>query len=430
MDNLAEKISRRKALKFSMQSAALTALGPLAYSPPLNKDVKAEAVGVISNRSLNGKIVVIGAGAFGGWTALHLLRRGYKVTLVDQFGPGNNQSSSGGETRLIRAFYGDQQVYFDMTLRALDLWKQNEPLMGQKVLHQNGLAVFLANSKDIAVDAAVPMYKKAGLTFEKVSVADAAKRWPQVNYSDIDHVMYDPTAGFLESRKGCMVVSDLFAKEGGTFLHQQVKQESIKDGKCASVTLFDDTVLEADSFIFACGPWLIRLFPEITKKLKITRQVIFFFASPPGESDLMENKLPTYFNKDINGVVDAYGVPGNEYRGFKIAYELDDVINDKFDTYNRYYKPEELEHIQKLLAHRFPKMAGRPLIENRVCQYTETPDKDFILDKHPGADNLWIMGGGSGHGYKMGASFGEMAASMVTGEKQVMEKFAIKRLLG
>ncbi|MEJ0056921.1 MAG: FAD-dependent oxidoreductase [Bacteroidota bacterium] len=73
-----------------------------------------------------------GCRAFGGWTALHLLRKGYDVTLVDQFGPGNNQSSSGGETRLIRAFY-DKQVYFDLTRRAMELWKENEPRIGQKV---------------------------------------------------------------------------------------------------------------------------------------------------------------------------------------------------------------------------------------------------------------------------------------------------------
>jgi glycine/D-amino acid oxidase-like deaminating enzyme len=417
-------LKRRDLIKLGLRGAAATALSPL-----ISSSVPMDEPNIISGLNRNGKLVVVGAGAFGGWTALHLLRKGFKVTLADQFGPGNNQSSSGGETRLIRAFYGDRKIYFDLTLRALNLWKENEPLMTKKILHQNGLAVFIPGSKDAAVEAALPMYKNAGLTFEKVSPTEASKRWPGINFSDVDHVMFDPIAGFLEARKGCAEVRDLFIKEGGTFIQQQVASENIKSGKAVSVTLADGQTLEADAFVFAGGPWLVRSFPEITKKLKVTRQVVFFFASPPSASDLMENRLPTWFNKTGTGAIDVYGVPGNEYRGFKIASELSDVITDKFDTYDRYYKPEELAFAQERMAHRFPKMKGRPMIEQRVCQYTETPDAHFILDKHPEADNLWVMGGGSGHGYKMGASMGELAAQMVAGERSVIDTFSLKRLL-
>ena len=422
--NPISSITPRNVIKYSIHGAAITALGNLI--PPASK---AESTRYIGSQFKNGKLIVIGAGAFGGWTALHLLRKGYQVTLIDQFGPGNNQSSSGGETRIIRAFYGDQQIYFDLTWRALELWKENEPLMQQKILHQNGLLVFIAEQKNKDVEAALPMYKKAGLVFEKISAADAAKRWPQVNCSDLNHIMYDPAAGYLEARKGCQAVCDLFVKEGGTFIQQQVKQHSIKAGKCTDVTLYDGTTIEGDSFVFAGGPWLVRLFPEITKKLKVTRQAVFFFASPPGLSDLMENKHPNWFNTDSEGIVNLYGIPGNQYRGFKAAPELDDDITDKFDTYHRYSKPEELKFVQKILALRFPEMTGRPVIEQRICQYTETPDRDFILDKHPEADNLWILGGGSGHGYKMGASMGELAAAMVAGEKTVNKKFELSRFV-
>lgn len=417
-------IKRRKIIKYGIQGAAMTLMSNIIFQTS-----EAQLPRKITKQSKNGKIVVVGAGAFGGWTALHLLRKGYKVTLIDQFGPGNNQSSSGGETRVIRAFYGNQQIYFDLTLRAIQLWKENEPLMGQNILYQNGLLVFVPRSRDEAVEAAIPMYKKAGLIFEKVSAVDAAKRWPQVNTSDLDHVMYDPIAGYLLARKGCDAVCDLFVKEGGTFIQQQVKKHSIKSGKCNAVTLYDGTTLEADHFVFGCGPWLVRLFPEITSKLKVTRQVVFFFASPQGESDLMENKLPVWFNLDTRGVVNLYGIPGNEYRGFKAAPELSDDITDKFDTYHRYWKPEEMKFVKDIIDARFPKMTGRPLVEARVCQYTETPDNNFIFDRHPEAGNLWILGGGSGHGYKMGASLGEMATEIISGERNIHPTFALSRLL-
>ncbi|QIP16087.1 FAD-dependent oxidoreductase [Spirosoma aureum] len=418
-------IDRRQLLKYGLHGATLSALGTT-----LPLESQAGAASFIKQPAKNGKIVVVGAGAFGGWTALHLVRKGYKVTLVDQFGPGNNQSSSGGETRLIRAYYSDP-IYVEMAMRAIKLWKENEPRMGQKLLHQNGLLLFNYPSSKAESEAAVAIYKKAGLPLEKVSLDDAVKRWPQLGTEGLDHVMYDPTAGYLDARKGCQAVCDLFVKEGGTFLQQQVKHESIKGGKATSVTLANGNVLEADQFLFACGPWLTRLFPELTKKLAVTRALVFFFASPAGQSDLMENKLPTWMDRDMTGPFRSFGVPGSDFRGFKLGLTPpDNNVTDRFDTYNRSIKPEELDMALNVITRRFPKIVGQPLIEQRVCQYTSTPDTDFILDTHPEANNLWVMGGDSGHGYKQGASFGEIAANTVSGEREKLEKFGLKRLIG
>ncbi|GAB3886771.1 NAD(P)/FAD-dependent oxidoreductase [Spirosoma agri] len=420
-----KSINRRELLKYSLQGAAVSALGTAL--PP---SAMAHMPAFIKAPVKNGNVIVVGAGAFGGWTALHLLRQGYTVTLIDQFGAGNSQASSGGETRLIRAYYKDP-IYVDMAMRAMNLWKENEPRMGQKLLHQNGLLLFNYPSSKAESDSAVAIYKKAGLPLEKVSLADAVKRWPQIGTDGLDHVMYDPTAGYLDARKGCQAVCNLFVKEGGTVLQKQVKQASMKGGKATSVSLTDGSVLEADQFVFACGPWLVRLFPELTKKLKVTRALCFFFASPSGQADLVENKLPTWMDRDMDGPFRSFGVPGSDFRGFKVGLTPpDNNVTDRFDTYHRYAKPEELELALNVLAKRFPKMVGQPLIEQRVCQYTSTPDTDFILDTHPEADNLWVMGGDSGHGYKQGASFGEMAAQSIDGKLEKLSKFALKRLIG
>jgi glycine/D-amino acid oxidase-like deaminating enzyme len=295
-------------------------------------------------------------------------------------------------------------------------------------LHQNGLLLLNQDSLIPDEEPSLRMYDKAGLKIEKLSPEETSKRWSQIKTTDLDHVLYDPYSGYLKAREGCFAVVKLFEKEGGKFIEQQATQETIQGGKISSVTLSDGTKLEADNFVFACGPWITRQFPEITKKIKITRQGYFFFASPPGEADHMENRLPCWLNRPSDGIL-AYGIPGNTHRGFKVALTLADDITNTFDTYNRYLKPEELANAQQVLAARFPKMAGRPVIEQRVCQYTETPDKNFILDQHPDADNLWIIGGGSGHGYKHGAAFGEIAANTITGEKALLEKFTLKRLL-
>ncbi|WP_338870057.1 FAD-dependent oxidoreductase [Spirosoma sp. SC4-14] len=424
-DNQKSGLNRRDLLKYSLQGVALTAFGSA-----LSNSAKASAPAFLSQRPKNGKIVVVGAGAFGGWTALHLLRKGYNVTLVDQFGAGNSQASSGGETRLIRAYYSDP-VYVDMAMRAVTLWKENEPRMEQTILHQNGLLLFNYPSSKAESEAAIAIYKKANLPLEKVSLDDAVKRWPQIGVEGLDHVLYDPSAGYLDARKGCLAVCNLFLKEGGTFLQQRVQTETIQNGKVTSITLTDGTRLEADSVVFACGPWLVRLFPQLTRKLKVMRALCFFFASPSGQADLMENKLPTWMDRDMTGPFRSFGVPGSDFRGFKVGLTPpDNNITDRFDTYHRIIKQEEFDMALGVLKRRFPKMVGQPLIEQRVCQYTSTPDTDFILDTHPEADNLWLMGGDSGHGYKQGASFGEIAAHTVEGKLEKSAKFSLKRLIG
>jgi len=69
-----------------------------------------------------------------------------------------------------------------------------------------------------------------------------------------------------------------------------------------------------------------------------------------------------------------------------------------------------------------------PIVETRVCQYEYSTDGDFIVDRHPGADNAWIAGGGSGHGFKVGPALGEHIAAVVQEREPVLAKFALARL--
>jgi glycine/D-amino acid oxidase-like deaminating enzyme len=419
--NKSVKIARREILK---KGSAVLGIG--ACLPAFAN--KEESLSIVSHRKE--KLVVIGAGAFGGWTALSLLSKNYDVTLIDQFGPGNNQSSSGGETRLIRAFY-EKQIYFDLTVRSMKLWKEHETYSGRKLFYQNGLLLFNYKSTTPELEKAMPMYKQAGLPLEKISPLEAAKRWPQLNTNGLDHVIYDPQAGYLEARNGCMSVADRFIKEGGKIIQQKVARTNKASEKISSVTLEDGRMVEGDIFVFACGPWLARLFPELTTKLKATRALCFFYASPHGASDLMENKLPTWMDRDFDGPFRSFGVPGSAYRGFKIGLTppWDNNVTDRFDTYDRHATAEELDLGRQVLAKRFTKMKGQPLIEHRVCQYTMTPDSDFIFDTHPEATNLWILGGDSGHGYKLGPALGELAAEVIAGKKSKIADFELKRLL-
>ena len=129
-------------------------------------------------------VIVVGAGAFGGWTALQLLEQGAKVTLLDAWGPGNSRASSGGETRIIRGTYGSGRIYTQMAARALRMWQDYEQRWNVKLFYRTGV-LWMTGEDDSYERAALPVLSEAGMRFEKLSAGECAKRWPQINFDGI-----------------------------------------------------------------------------------------------------------------------------------------------------------------------------------------------------------------------------------------------------
>jgi glycine/D-amino acid oxidase-like deaminating enzyme len=374
------------------------------------------------------KIVIIGAGAFGGWTALTLLRKGYDVTLVDAWGAGHSRSSSGDETRVIRSVYVDK-IYVEMVQRAMHIWRENEPQFGQKIFHEIGV-LNLIGQDDSRLNAALKHFDSLNLPYEELSLKETKKRYPHFNLEDISQVVMDTEAGYLLARMGCHVVKEAFVKEGGDYRLSEARPLSILNEKMEGITLSDGSKLTADHYVFACGPWLGKLFPEeIGSLVRPTRQEVFYFNVPAG-CDIIE-RTPVWcdFSSLYQNVM-MYGIPagGSDAagRGFKIA---EDVLGNDFDpdTTEREITARWLDKARHFMHHRFPILRGMPLSESRVCQYENTPDAHFLIDKLPTASNVWVMGGGSGHGYKMGASVGEMMTKLISGEVDVNPIFSFNR---
>ncbi len=369
-------------------------------------------------------VIVVGAGAFGGWTALHLLRRGARVTLLDAWGPGNSRASSGGETRVIRATYGPNRLYVQMVARSIQLWRENEARWNRKLYRQTGV-LWMAGEDDQYEKASMPLLREARLAVEELTSAEAEKRYPQINFEGVKWVIYEKEAGYLLARRACEAVLDGFLKEGGEYRQLSATPDVIKEGEMQGLTLSDRSRLAADQYVFACGPWLGQLFPEIIgERVKPSRQEVFFFGTPAGDPRFLEEQMPVWID---NGQRLFYGIPGNEQRGFKIA---DDTRGVPFDptSGNRMPTLEGLKAVHDYLEFRFPALKGAPLVEARVCQYENTPDGRFIIDRHPDAKNIWLVGGGSGHGFKHGPAVGEHVADLVLGKRTVDHFFALSRL--
>jgi glycine/D-amino acid oxidase-like deaminating enzyme len=352
-------------------------------------------------------IIVVGAGAFGGWTALYLVRSGFNVTLVDAWGAGNSRSSSGDETRVIRSTYGANEFYFDLNVRALELWKENQHRWGKQFFFNSGVIWFCYQEKNPIVDDSIPFTKKHGMEYEYLSVAEIEKRFPAIQTNDLHHAWFDPFGGYLKARESAHAVKEAFVKEGGKFITAHAKPEKISSEQLKGVELSNGETLQADAYLFACGPWLGHIFPEVLKeKIICTKQEVYYFGVPKEQAAAFD-QLPAWI--DLDGKDFYYGIPGNAHRGFKIGV---DKRGEIFDPTNgeRVVNPTVLADARKFIEHRFPSLKNAPLVESRVCPYENSPDGNFIFDRHPEASNLWFLGGGSGHGFKHGPALGEMVA--------------------
>lgn len=383
------------------------------------------------------KIVVIGAGAFGGWTALYLLRGGARVTLVDAWGPGNSRASSGGETRVIRGAYGPHQPYTKLSARAMTLWREHEAKWNREFFFPIGV-LWMAEDSGEFERGSLPALKDAGIPFEQLSKNEMARRWPQISFDKIEWGIYEPESGYLLARASTQAVVEQFIAEGGEYRQAALATESLLDehrldcggwllgrgDRNNSLTLSDGSSLAANRYIFACGPWIGKLFPcTVGPYFLSTKQDVFFFGTPANDGRFNEGNIPVWAD---HGEHFMYGIPGNQGRGFKMA---DDTRGPEFDptTGERLVSADRLAEAQRYLAHRFPGMKNAPLVETRVCQYENSADHNFIVDRHPANQNVWIVGGGSGHGFKHGPALGEMVARLVLKDETAQPVYRLAR---
>jgi glycine/D-amino acid oxidase-like deaminating enzyme len=225
------------------------------------------------------------------------------------------------------------------------------------------------------------------------------------------------------ARRAVQTLVKQFVKAGGEYRIAAVKPPDAA-AALTQLELSDGTTVSAANYVFACGPWLPKVFARLLgPRIFVTRQEVFFFGTPAGDARFGSPALPGW--ADFNNGDIFYGMPDLEGRGFKIAHDKHGPPVDP-DRGDRVASPGALADARAYMAKRFPALASAPLNEERVCQYENSSSGDFLIDRHPDAPNVLLVGAGSGHGFKHGPEVGRYAAELLTGKlKKVEPRFGL-----
>jgi len=363
--------------------------------------------------------VIVGAGCFGAWTAYGLRRAGHTVLLVDAFGAAHTRASSGGESRVIRMGYGADEIYTRWSQYSLGEWKALEERSGRALFRRTGM-LWMTGRDDAHARGTSQTLQRLGIEHEQLDAGEIARRFPQIATRGIEWALWEPGSGALMARQSVQTLVEECRRGGLDYRIAQIAPPAGKDRLDRVVTAAGESI-SAGAFVFACGPWLPKVFPDVlASRIFPTRQTVLFFAPPPGDMSFAPPAMPCWFHHPAL----VYGIPDLENRGFKISIDRHGPAFDP-DTGSRVPGGEEIGAARAYLEQRFPKLRGAPLTESRVCQYENTSNGDFILDRHPHLENVVIAGGGSGHGFKHGPAVGDYVARLLTGGIEAEPRFAL-----
>jgi sarcosine oxidase len=356
-------------------------------------------------------VAVIGAGSFGSWIAYALAERGLRVALTDAHGPGNSRASSGGETRIIRMSYGSSTIYTRMARESLDHWKRLFAESDQENLFVESGALFTAQSTAAGggtyIESSAAALTRFNIRHERLKSSELKKRFPQFRFAAGTTGLFEPDSGMLLARRAVECVASAGARIGVTQLRIAVTRKSVRK------------LISAKRYVFACGPWLPQIFPKQLGSLIFpTRQEIVFFGIPPGEARFRAPQMPAW----VDFSTGYYTAPDIESRGFKLGIDTHGPAIDP-ETDPRVISPAMVKRARVMIAQNFPALANAPVVESRVCCYENTWNGDFLIDQLE--EDIWVAGGGSGHGFKHGPAIGRYVADLFEGRIEPEPRFTL-----
>ena len=353
------------------------------------------------------QVVVVGAGVFGTWTAHHLVSAGCGVTLVDAYGPANPRASSSDQSRILRCGYGADEIYSAFARRSVEQWRALQERASVPIWHPCGV-LLLADAVDPYAIATRHTLEHGGYAIEVLAPSELRNRYPHLEASDVSMALLEPDCGVLMARRAVRALAAELERSGVRLMRGKAVVAA-NSGRLRAIGLAGGGEITGDAFVFACGPWLPSvLAPLLARLIRPTRQTVVYFGTPAGDDRFGRAHTPAWIDRPAG----IFGIPELEDAGLKVGIDEHGPPIDP-DTDDRTPAPDTIVRARAWVERRFPSMKGAPVIGTRICQYENTSNGDLLIDRHPDYDNVWVVGGGSGHGFKHGPVVGELAASLV-----------------
>ena len=362
------------------------------------------------NRSVD--VIVLGLGAVGSATAMHLAERGVRVRGFDQYAPPHKLGSSHGRSRIFRQAYFEDARYVPMLLRAHELWRKLERDTRQSMLYTTG-ALVLGSPGGELVARSAESARQFGLPYEMLDAAQVRRRYPVFAVADHSQALLEQNAGYLVP-EDCIAHQLRQAQRNHARLHlnEPVIEWNAQPGDAGVTVRTAQGSYSAERLVITAGPWAPQILAELDLPLRVTRQVLCWFAPQGGVEDFRPDRLPIYLFEARAGQPLLYGFPltGSDCEGVKVAlHGIEEVCTP--ETVDREIRPEDQSTIRERLTTSVPRLAGR-LLHAETCLYTMTPDENFIIDTHPRHAAVTLITGLSGHGFKFAAVLGEVLADL------------------
>lgn len=414
-------VDRRDFLRIAGAHAGLLAVGGCASSGS-SRPGSGDALAAVPHLAGSPDFAVIGAGNFGVWTAYHLRAMGASVLLIDAWGPGNSRSTSGDETRGVRTSYGDRphgEQWMRWASRAIGRWQSWDDTVareqGTRLFFTTG-DVILRSSWDSYITQTRTLFEKVGIRHAVLPVDEVRYRWPVIDTSAMQAAVYEPDAGVLRSRRACESVAAEFRRLGGAITVARATPTYQEDGQLQGVQLDDGRRITAGTYVFACGPWLGKVFPEVmARRLRTPIGSVFYLGMPMGNHAFEFPNLPSW------SITPTTGWPSLplDNRGFRVR--MGGAPASDPDLSQRTIDPSNHERLRTFLGNTFPLMRDAPILETRSCHYEGTPTRNFTIAPHPDMSNVWIAGGGNAESFKFGPVLGKYIAQRLVGRDEEPE---------
>ncbi|MFM1653216.1 N-methyl-L-tryptophan oxidase [Brevibacillus sp. B_LB10_24] len=355
-------------------------------------------------------VIVVGAGSMGMAAGYFLAKQGKSTLLIDAYDPPHTMGSHHGDTRIIRHAYGEGAQYVPLVLRAQQLWNELEQESGESLFQQTG--VLCAEEPGCTfVRGVIASAQQYSLPIEVLDAEEIRYRWKGITVPDGFTGCFEQSSGVLFSET-CLSAYRKLAVQYGAELLPYTSVQQIELHPAGATVRANEAAYHADALVLSAGAWMKQMLDSLDLELALqpTRKAVAWFEA---DEALYNPEVFPAFSFNLQGE-DYYGFPSFAGTGLKIGrhdggQQTDpNQVNREFGAY-----PEDEGDVRSFLQRYMPQAAGR-LKQGKICLYTLTPDRDFIIDRHPLYPHVVLTAGFSGHGFKFASAVGEIASQLIT----------------